>query len=44
LHLLEQISYEPLPDQTIELPPLQESNGISDDIILKDRHFVPERF
>ena len=43
-HLLDQIPYEHVPDEEVILPPLQKSNGISDEVILKDRSFVPERF
>ena len=43
-HLLDQIPYEHVPDEEVVLPPLQKSNGISDEVILKDRSFVPERF
>jgi polyphosphate kinase 2 len=43
-HLLDQIPYEDLPDPKVKLPPLQDSAGISDETILKNRHFVPEKF
>ena len=43
-HLLDQIPYEHVPDEEVILPPLQKSNGISDEVILKDRSFIPERF
>ncbi len=43
-HLLEQIPYEDLPDPKVKLPPLQEAKGFSDNVALKDRRFVPEKF
>jgi len=43
-HLLEQVAYEDLPEEKITLPPLQDSDGISDEIILKPRRFIPEKW
>lgn len=43
-HLLNQIDYEDVPEEKVELPPLQESDGLSDETILKERRFVPELF
>jgi len=43
-HLVESIPYETLPAPEVELPPLQESRGFTDEVLLKERQFVPERF
>lgn len=43
-HLLEQIPYEEIPHEEVELPPLQNPHGLSDETILQGRSFVPEKF
>ncbi len=43
-HLLDQIPYKEIPHEKVKLPPLQSSDGISDETILKGRKFLPEKF
>ncbi len=43
-HLLAQIPYEGFEPIDVELPPLQDRNGCSDEVMLKERNFVDERF
>ncbi|BCX46628.1 polyphosphate kinase 2 [Haloferula helveola] len=43
-HLLDQIPYEDVPKEKVELPPLQDSKGFSDELVLKERNFVEEKF
>ena len=43
-HLLEQIPYEDVPKKKVDLPPLQDSKGFSDELVLKERNFVEEKF
>ena len=42
-HILDQIPYEDLPEEKVDLGELQESKGFSDAMILKERTFVPEK-
>ena len=43
-HILEQIPYRDLPEKKVDLGDLQDSKGFSDEMIFKERSFVPEKF
>jgi polyphosphate kinase 2 len=43
-HLLSQFSYEPLPQEAIELPKRSKQGEYDDQASLKGRHFVPEKY